>query len=86
MQLRREENICTIKAKITAEHKLQAVYKVVATVVEAADENIEEQISSCECLSCIASEGIFYFINKFGKCTFNLLFLLHLLQVVVSMD
>ncbi|CAG9765926.1 unnamed protein product [Ceutorhynchus assimilis] len=53
VQLKRADNICTVKAKITPEHRVRHVaYKLQAVINEE-----DEEVLSCECLDCPASAG-----------------------------
>lgn len=55
VQLKRTEKICTLKARITPEHKvLKTAYNVEAVIHEG-----QEKVISCVCKDCPASEGIY---------------------------
>ncbi|CAG9761284.1 unnamed protein product [Ceutorhynchus assimilis] len=51
--LKRADNICTVKAKITPEHKVRNV----AYRLQAVNNEEDEEVLSCECLDCPASAG-----------------------------
>ncbi|GBP77503.1 hypothetical protein EVAR_98956_1 [Eumeta japonica] len=53
VQLKREGNLCTIKAKICPEHKVHAKLYGVSLVVDEQ----EETVKSVECHDCVASQG-----------------------------
>lgn len=53
VQLKREGNLCTIKAKICPEHKVHAKLYGVSLVVDEQ----EESVKSVECHDCVASQG-----------------------------
>ncbi|CAG9771388.1 unnamed protein product [Ceutorhynchus assimilis] len=53
VQLKRDDGVCTVKGRITPEHKIRnTAYRVQAIIDETTE---EDQI--CECLDCPASEG-----------------------------
>lgn len=55
VQLKRNGDVCTVKAKITPEHKIhKKAYNVCAVINER-----EEEVVSCTCLDCPASEGMY---------------------------
>ncbi|KAF6208318.1 hypothetical protein GE061_016772 [Apolygus lucorum] len=54
VQLQRSGGLCTAKARVTPEHRIQATgYQVVATIKESPRGN---EILSCQCLDCAASQ------------------------------
>lgn len=53
VQVRREVNLCTVKAKVTPEH---SIHKKAYNVSLVCNE-IEEQILSVSCDDCAASQG-----------------------------
>jgi len=53
VQLKREGNLCTVKAKICPEHKVHAKLYGVSLVVDEQ----EETVKSVECHDCVASQG-----------------------------
>jgi hypothetical protein len=54
VQVKREGNICTVKAKVTPEHKVRSKpYNVTFVCNEA-----EEMVKLCICEDCPASQGI----------------------------
>ncbi|VVC89749.1 unnamed protein product [Leptidea sinapis] len=53
VQVKREGNLCTIKAKICPEHKVHAKLYGVSLVVDEQ----EETVKSVECHDCVASQG-----------------------------
>lgn len=59
IQLKRENNICIIKAKVTPEHKIhKKSYNVTATINEE-----DEKVLTCVCSDCAAALGeSFYYI------------------------
>ncbi|KAJ8978086.1 hypothetical protein NQ317_004620 [Molorchus minor] len=53
VQLKREGDVCTVKGKLTPEHKIHKKgYNVCAVINEK-----EQEVISCTCLGCPASEG-----------------------------
>ncbi|KAF6205782.1 hypothetical protein GE061_019957 [Apolygus lucorum] len=55
VQLQRSGGLCTVKARVTPEHRIHATgYQVVATIKESPRGN---EILSCQCLDCAASQG-----------------------------
>ena len=54
VSLKRDNNLCVVKAQVCPQHKQSAKnYKVSMTI----DED-EETVKSIECLDCAASEGV----------------------------
>ncbi|XP_045542722.1 uncharacterized protein LOC106710540 [Papilio machaon] len=53
VQLKREANLCTVKAKLCPEHKVHAKLYVVTLIVDEED----EVVKSVQCHGCVASQG-----------------------------
>lgn len=58
MQLKRDGDLCTVKGKITPEHKIHKKAYAVCVIVNEKDEAVVE----CQCFDCAAAKGKqFYF-------------------------
>ncbi|KAJ8966270.1 hypothetical protein NQ314_003638 [Rhamnusium bicolor] len=53
VQVKREQNVCTVKGRIVPEHKVHNKPYTVSAIFDEANDSI----LSCQCESCAASQG-----------------------------